>query len=319
MNPLISVIIPTYNRADFLLHAVKSVLAQSVRDFEIIVVDDGSTDNTRAALAAISNPQLHYHYQSNRGTPAALNAGLGIARGEWIARLDSDDEWLPDLLQVLVTHISRDPSLDVVYARAEGMDKHGSSLPISVGAPLKFANDPLTSLLYGDSVCPIAVMYRRERANRIGNYDESIPNVEDWDLWIRLAARGCRFLYEPRVLARYRFHPQNATANHSPNFEKLLRNRQRVLDKFYARIDIPDAAQQIRAQAYSNLYRDCAVRMWRARKYNQSVGYLERAARSMPQPVFALPRIFGSFFFHLALNGTRAGKWLVNKRAVRTV
>src|SRR6267143_1280624 len=106
--PLISVIIPTYNRERFVIKAIDSILNQTVKDYEIIVIDDGSTDGTRTALEAYSK-KIRYIYQENAGVSSARNAGIKKAQGEWMAFLDSDDEWTKDYLSTQMAHIRKYP------------------------------------------------------------------------------------------------------------------------------------------------------------------------------------------------------------------
>src|SRR5882724_2062331 len=123
-QPKVSVIIPTYNRAHYLGTAVNSVLSQTFSDFELIVVDDGSTDDTMRLVERFHDSRLRYIYQQHRGISAAMNAGIRAARGGYIARLDSDDIWLPDMLEVEVGVLDARPEIGLVYAKAQGMDKN---------------------------------------------------------------------------------------------------------------------------------------------------------------------------------------------------
>lgn len=161
----VSVVIPTYNRAAFIREALTSVLQQTFQDFEILVIDDGSTDNTADLVKQIGDARIRYLTQNHLGVSAALDLGWRSTHGAYIARLDSDDRWLPDLLQELVTMLDSDPSLGVAFARAQGMDAQGQLLTQLIGTEERFPGHTLKSLIYGDFVCPIAVLIRRSALN----------------------------------------------------------------------------------------------------------------------------------------------------------
>ena len=117
-HPKVSVIIPTYNRAEYLGEAIQSVFDQTFEDFEILIVDDGSTDDTQQLVLSFHDPRLRSFYQNNCGISAARNAAIRSADGEYIAFLDSDDVWLPELLESQVAVLDRRPEIGLVYARA---------------------------------------------------------------------------------------------------------------------------------------------------------------------------------------------------------
>lgn len=298
---LVSVVIPTFNRARYLGEAIQSVLLQSYRELQVIVVDDGSTDDTGAVVRTISDPRVRYIYQENRGVAAALNTGWRAARGAVIGRLDSDDAWLPELLAALVPYLEGDPSLGVVYARARGMDEHGRPLSQLIGAPEKFPGATLKSLLYSDFVAPTAVIYRRACIEQIGGYDESLPGTEDWDAWIRMAEH-CRFGFVPRVLARYRFHGGNATGANSPRALQLLRDRERVLEKYYARSALPPEALAIRPIAFANLHMDLAIRHLNARRWRPALCEYVRSLRAAPHPATFAARLVWVTLYYVFLS-----------------
>ncbi len=306
----VSVVIPTYNRAAYLVEAIQSVLAQTFRDFEIVIVDDGSTDNTADVVKTINDSRLHYIFQENRGVSAALNTGWRAAGGEYIGILGSDDMWLPTCLQELVQTLETSPHLGVVYARAQGMDARGEPLTQLVGARERFAGETLKSLVYGDFVCPIAVVIRRAALERVGGYDESLIANEDWDLWLRLAPYY-GIGYVPRVLARYRFHTQNLTRTDSSRMERLMQDRVRVLDKFFAQPNVPEDAMSVHDLAYRNLYLDWTIRYLEQRQFQRAWQTLQRAMSFSSSHLKFLPRAFAVACYYLVLSKTMWGVQLV--------
>ncbi len=202
--PLISVIIPTYNRFEFLRPAVESVLSQTCRNYELIVIDDGSTDGTGEGLKPYGN-RLRYIYQENRGVSAARNRGLSLAQGTWIAFLDSDDYWLPAKLEAQVRFFAENPQA-LICQTEEIWIRHGRRVNPHK-KHRKFSGDIFSPSLIRCIVSPSAVMIRREFLIQIGPFDESLPACEDYDLWLRISCRFPVFLIEEPLVVKQGGHP----------------------------------------------------------------------------------------------------------------
>ena len=127
--PKVSVIIPTYNRAAYVKEAIDSVLGQSYEDYEIIVVDDGSSDDTNAVVKGFGDSRIRYIYQKNKGISGARNTGIRNARAQFVALLDSDDIWFPQILELEVPILDQNPDLCLVYSKAHAMDQEDNPLP----------------------------------------------------------------------------------------------------------------------------------------------------------------------------------------------
>lgn len=186
-NPLVSVIIPTYNRGWIIKEAVDSVLAQDYRDFELIVVDDGSTDNTSEVLDAYRGT-IKVFRQENKGVSAARNRGIAEASGRFIAFLDSDDLWLPQKLSRQVEFFNTTP--DALICQTEEV-----WIRSGVRVNPKKRHQKPSGMIFEPSlalclVSPSAVMIRRSLLEIVGNFDETLPACEDYDLWLRIS---CRF------------------------------------------------------------------------------------------------------------------------------
>ena len=194
----VSVIIPTCNRACVITRALASVYAQTRAPDEVIVVDDGSVDNTEA-IVRDGFPNARYLYQPNSGVSAARNAGIRAAAGEWIALLDSDDEWLPDKLQ---------RQLQLADGRPEHPLIHTDEIWIRNGVRVNQGQRHRKQGGYIFRHClplcvisPSAVMIRRELFDSIGMFDESLPACEDYELWLRICARyPVAYLEEPLII-----------------------------------------------------------------------------------------------------------------------
>jgi glycosyltransferase involved in cell wall biosynthesis len=249
--PMVTVLVPTYNRAAFINDAIHTILAQTFTDFEIVVIDDGSNDETTDVLATFNDSRLRVLRQSHRGISAAMNAGLADARGRYISRLDSDDLWQPELLATLVPVLEAQPDVGVVYAQADALD-HGVPVHHLQGLPLRYPDDSLRSLVYDDCTCNIALLARRECFERAGPYDEGLIANEDWDMWLRVA-RHYRFVFIERVLARIRWHSGNLTGPTSSRLTDVLASRSVPLDKLFASPDLPVEIEAMRSIAYENV------------------------------------------------------------------
>lgn len=194
--PQVSVIIPTYQRRDLVVCAVRSALEQTVRDVEVLVIDDGSDDGTREALTGL-DPRLRYHWQPNRGVAAARNVGVRAARAPILAFLDSDNLWLPDHLEVAVAALERHPAA-VLVCTSPGKLLGGRERPEDAALV-----DLLGALLLGASLGYVsATAVRRDALLEAGGFDEELPVGEDVDLWRRLAVLGPFSLLRRRTLVR---------------------------------------------------------------------------------------------------------------------
>src|SRR4030042_1812239 len=172
--PKVSVIIPTYNRAHFILEAIQSVLAQTYADYEIIVVDDGSTDNTKDVLRTYGD-KLKYFYQNNRGPAAARNLAISKSEGEYIAFLDSDDVWMPNRLEVQVPVLDDNPDLAFICSDARVVDSRGRE--INIWRKAKNNNKTFESLREENFISTLTVLMRRACFNAVGGFDETLPCV----------------------------------------------------------------------------------------------------------------------------------------------
>lgn len=233
MNPpKVSVIIPTYNRADLLPKAIDSVLRQTYTDFELIVVDDGSTDNTRELVEGIATRApcpLLYVYQENRGEPAARNHGIATARGEYIAFLDSDDFWLPDHLMVCVAALDDAKSAGAVFTN-HGITKDGSTFIPTVASVGKTPSDLLRRLATHELVLASdAVMIKHSVFDVIGPFNEVLLVGTDWEMWVRIAS-NYEMLYVPQLTVIVLQHIQNTSAHPRKIEENLPKAIQAILN-----------------------------------------------------------------------------------------
>lgn len=214
--PKVSVIVPTYNRRDLVTETVESALDQTMRDFEVIIVDDGSVDDTQEVLTSRFGGRIKYTYQVNRGRSAARNRGIMESTGKYVLFLDSDDLLLSDALRTQSLFLDTHPSVGVVYSDGYYCDEMGHNLErISrTRPPLQGKNMLETLVLSNVIVAPHSAMVRRSCLDMLGYpfFDESLSVGEDSDLWIRLAHSGCTFEYQDVLTCKYRIHSANTYA-----------------------------------------------------------------------------------------------------------
>jgi len=205
MQPIVSVVTATYNYGHFLGDAVDSVRAQTLGDFELIVVDDGSTDNTPDVIKPyLTDSRIEYHRVGHVGVTKAKNFGIRRARGRFVAFLDSDDAWLPGKLERQVEVLDSAPGVGAVYTRRFYFDCKGNSLGID-DRPF-YRGNIVEQLFLDNFICYSTVMVRRAVLDEVGIMDEAIFHPSDYDLWLRIALRY-RFEYIDEPLVRYRSHP----------------------------------------------------------------------------------------------------------------
>ncbi|MGB5747146.1 MAG: glycosyltransferase [Desulfobacterales bacterium] len=236
-NPEVSVIIPTYNRAWVLREAIDSVLAQDFKDFELIVVDDGSTDNTRQILDPYDQGLIVLR-QSNKGVSAARNRGVAAARGRLVAFLDSDDLWLPRKLSSQVDFFNSNPAA-LINQTEEIWMRNG------VRVNPKNRHHKFSGMIFEQSlalclVSPSAVMMKRSLFDEVGLFDENLPACEDYDLWLRISWRYPVHLIEtPLIIKRGGHDDQLSKAPGLDKFRiqaliKVIENGQLEQDSYRA-------------------------------------------------------------------------------------
>jgi glycosyltransferase involved in cell wall biosynthesis len=202
MTPAISVVIATFNYGRFLAGAVESALAQSFRDLEVIVVDDGSTDDTGPVITPyLNDARIRYERTDHVGQAAAKNSGVRLARGRFIAFLDADDLWLPSKLEEQIAMFRANPALGVVYSRRSLMDEAGR--PLEFEQPALHRGRVLDAMFRNNFVCFSSAVVDRRVFERVGLFDEALPLAIDYAIWLRVAT-SFTFDYVDEPLVRYR-------------------------------------------------------------------------------------------------------------------
>jgi len=304
------VVIPTHDRAHLVGDAVRSALAQTQGDLEVIVVDDGSTDGTASVIAAIDDPRVRFLRQPHLGIGAARNHGIRAARGRYLAFLDSDDLWLPDLLANEVPLLDADPGVALVHARARAVGLDGRPRAKVSGQAPRAPAQPLASLLYGNSVATPTALVRRASVEAAGLCDEGLVARVDWDLWLRVARAG-EVAFVDGVLALFREHPGRTTGRHGARYDDVIRSRARVLDNFFTAPDVPEAAQAVRSVAYRNAHVEATVQWLRIKRWREAWRSLRAASASAPGRWDTALRVAWVLAVHTTLSRTATGVRIV--------
>ncbi len=291
---------------------------QSFRNFELIVVDDGSTDETVSLVRRYEDSRIRLVRKENGGISSARNAGLNLVRGRYIAFLDSDDEWLPDMLAWTVPVLESRPEFGVVYARGQSMDRNGRPLDQWEGVPARFPGDDYASMLYGFFGCIQTSLIRRECFDRAGLFDENLAGRVDYDLFLRIS-RYFRFHFLDAILAHIRVHPGRITAPASSRYIQVFTSRLKVLDKAYAEPELPSSVLAIKPLAYRNAHMDLGLHWWNIGQYRQALSCYGRSVRVSGVPLRTLFRIGFQLLMTCCLGRTPWGARLPNLLAgIRT-
>ena len=226
--PKVSVIIPTYNRPELLEKAIFSVLSQTFQDFELLIVDDASTENCRDIVNGFKDDRIKYiRNEHNKGIAAVRNIGVKNSSGEYIAFLDDDDEWLPHKLEKQVELLDQsNAQLGAVYTGTFSYD--GASEKILRETKPRFRGEILKELLLYNFIVTSSTLFKRSCFEKVGYYDENLSFAEDYDMWIRIA-KVFEFDYVGEPLIRYRIHQNKLTKN----YEAVISGLELLLTKHH--------------------------------------------------------------------------------------
>lgn len=282
-TPTFSVVIPTYNHAEFIETALMSVLGQTYQNFEIVIVNNYSTDDTLKIIEQIGDDRIKVINFKNDGVIAASrNIGIKSSHGDYIAFLDSDDSWYPTKLQDVIDSIGADPEVGLICHNLDLVRDGHPAGTARLGPPKSFQGTLYDyQLLHGSCVSTSATVVGRQHIEQVGYFSEdtAIVTVEDYDLWLRLS-KVCRFKFITKVLGVHQYHVAGA----STNVEKHLNATLAVLNKhFNGRSDFhrPVMKRALRSRS-SNAYYGAARQYHRSGNFLQAIGYYVRALVKYP-------------------------------------
>ena len=267
---MVSVVIPTFNRRDYITIALDSVLAQNYKDYEIVVIDDGSRDDTKEVLRPYQDA-ISYFYQENRGISGARNRGIRESRGDYIALLDSDDYWLPEKLKRQVDRIRKEPECGMVATRCSSIAPDGT---------FRKKNRPgksgwiLNDIFKANFIRTSSALITRKCFDTVGLFDESLPEGEEYDLWLRIAKQyPIAFINEP--LTVYTDNPHGVSTDSLAG--RLIRLK--VLEKEYLKESIPP---QLYKKRMSRNYHYVGRHYLKRGKKSEGMQYLRQALSLNP-------------------------------------
>ncbi|RMJ06142.1 MULTISPECIES: glycosyltransferase [Marinobacter] len=274
-KPRVSVITPTFNRADYLPVAIDSVLAQTFGDFELIVIDDGSTDGTPELMKGYSNDsRVRYVQQPNQGQSVARNRGVAESVGDFICFLDSDNAWVETKLAASLRAFDENPQADVVYGDYVVIDAEGRELGIN--RMTRYSGRITPMLICDNFVSMNTTMTRRHCFDEMGAFDSNDRLAEDYGLWLRFSTRY-QFLYLPEVLGYYRVMEDQISSDKDSRFKA---NEELILEFLKA---YPDALDSLEVrQGLSRFYH-------RKGRYELSVGRSRSAGRDLGRSLLQYP------------------------------
>ena len=300
MTASVSIVIPAYNQARYLGKAIESVLTQSFGDIEVIVVNDGSTDETAEVAASYTDPRLRVIHQDNQGLSGARNSGIRQTTAPWVAFLDSDDWLLSDGMGSLMSATGKS-QCGTVFGAWERFSSDGVGYGRQVPDP---DNAKLPQLLYGNKFLSIANVVQRSWLEQVGLFDEDLAACEDWDLWLRLALAGCRFRCVSDPIAAYRVHDAQMTRQAIRMRETSLA----VLRKLSSREPLPREVTQALPEAFAWAYLRAAAREYRE-------GLIQNAAEDVQTAIELHPALRDD---HAALVGFFNG-WASDPSTVNAI
>lgn len=245
--PLISVIVPVFNGEITIRDTIESVLNQTFSDFELITIDDGSQDSSLDIISQIPDSRIKVFSYSNAGLAASRNRGLAQASGEYISFIDADDLWTQDKLEAQLNALLANPQAGVAYSWTDYIDE--SSQFLRRGSHISVNGDVLEALLLVNLLenCSNPLI-RREAINSVGNFDESLPAAQDWDMWLRLAARYHFIVVRsPQIVYRV------SSSSMSANVFRLEAATLQVFEKAYNQA--PESLQHLKRYSLANLYK----------------------------------------------------------------
>ncbi len=246
-KPIISVIIPVYNGEKTIKQTIESVLNQTFSNFELIVVNDGSQDSTLKIVSNIQDPRIKIFSYSNAGLSATRNRGISLASGEYISFIDADDVWTRDKLQAQLEALQENPYAAVAYSWTDHIDESGKFF--RAGPHFTFIGDVYARLLLIDFIGNGSnPLIRAQAFVEVGRFDESLPAVEDWDMWLRLAARY-HFVVVPSPQVLYRIFVNSM----SFNVRGMEKSSLRVIERAVAQA--PESVAHLKKFSLGNRYK----------------------------------------------------------------
>lgn len=272
--PKVSVICIVYNSMVYLPRTVASVLTQTLPDFELIIIDDGSSDNVVAWVSTLNDPRIKLVSQTNRGIPGARNTGIEHARGEYLAFLDGDDLWEPTKLEKQVACLEARPEVGLVHTAIRYVDANDQEVNQVLG--VRGDGDVWREVVIQNPVrCGSSPLVRRECFETVGTFDPTLFFCDDWDMWIRIATRY-HFTVINEPLTLYRQHGANMTKS----YQAIMPNFKRVIERAFQASEVNTPLKE---EAYGRAYLFAAWRAFFARDIPMTRSLRKNAFKAYPK------------------------------------
>ncbi|MGF1491620.1 MAG: glycosyltransferase [Microcoleaceae cyanobacterium] len=272
--PRVSVVIPVYNGEKTIAETIESVLAQSLQDFELIVINDGSTDKTLEVIASFHDPRLRVLSYPNAGLSASRNRGIQQASGEYISFIDADDLWTPDKLETQAEALATRPEAAVAYSWTDLIDQ--SSQFLAPDSRAQWSGNVYPHILLGSFPASGSnVLVRRSAFQVVGGFDESLKSAEDWEMWIRLAARY-PFVVVPKAQILYRIAPGSM----STQLDRQEAESLKVIERAFQQA--PGNLQYLKSRSLGNLYKYLTSRALDNYQSQRALVFFWKAVRHDP-------------------------------------
>lgn len=274
-NPLVSIIIPCFNNGPFVGEAIRSALDQRWRNLEVIIVDDGSTDDSRDKIEAIEDPRITYKFQENAGAASARNTGIQISRGRFISFLDSDDYFIGSKVHQQAGFLQGNAEYGMIVGGFRRVDQDGGELFDHAPEPGEIQ---LSALVVGNQFPIHSYLIRREWIERVGGFDETLSAAEDWDLHCRLMLCGCRIYRTGDIVCAYRWTRGSLTSTLSQSREML-----RVIERTFEDESFPKQLGHLKNRALGDTLLTGAIRAYAIHAEDQAKAYLSAAWDLRPE------------------------------------
>lgn len=306
-DPKVSVVMATFNAREYLREAIESILNQTFKDFEFLIIDDGSTDDTVEIIKSYSDPRIVFHQRTHQGLISTLNYGIKVAEGEYVARMDADDISEPKRFELEVKFLDGHPDHALVGTTTQVIDTAGRTITVSV-EPLRHS-DLVLGLLVRNVFAHGSVMIRRHALTKVGGYSSDAIHAEDYDLWTRIA-QYYKVANLPQPLFKWRLNPCGVSVTRSKiQRETVERIKTREWKSYLNKHPIPTVS--FKEILSGRNYHDQADPFWRERLSSISLiysrlgrsllisGYRRRAVRSILASIILSPTKISNYFYFL--------------------